>query len=114
MVRQSMVIETDKLDIIGVVKETSEVTELVSKAGKPLTKREITLVDESSFQVRLTLWGKTAVTFDGRDHPAIAFKGAKVSDFGGRSLSLSSSGSMQTNPDIHEAHIVKGWPKMVR
>lgn len=39
----------------------------------------------------------------------IAFKGVKVSDFGGRSLSLLSSGSMTVNPDIDEAHKLKGW-----
>ena len=39
----------------------------------------------------------------------IAFKGVKVSDFGGRSLSLLSSGSMTVDPDIDEAHKLKGW-----
>ena len=39
----------------------------------------------------------------------IAFKGVKVSDFGGRSLSLLSSGSMSVDPDIDEAHRLKGW-----
>lgn len=39
----------------------------------------------------------------------IAFKGVKVSDFGGRSLSLLSSGTMAVNPDIDEAHKLKGW-----
>ena len=39
----------------------------------------------------------------------IAFKGVKVSDFGGRSLSLLSSGSMSVDPDIDEAHKLKGW-----
>lgn len=38
-----------------------------------------------------------------------AFKGVKVSDFGGRSLSLLASGSMALDPDIDEAHKLKGW-----
>lgn len=39
----------------------------------------------------------------------MAFKGVKVSDFGGRSLSLLSSGSMTVDPDIDDAHKLKGW-----
>jgi replication factor A1 len=39
----------------------------------------------------------------------IAFKGVKVSDFGGRSLSMFSSATMSVNPDIPEAHSLRGW-----
>lgn len=59
--------------------------------------------------VRLTIWGPTAQNFDAALETVIAFKGVKVSDFGGRSLSLLSSGSMNLNPDIDEAHKLKGW-----
>ena len=37
------------------------------------------------------------------------FKGAKLSDYGGRSLSVLGSTVMQINPDIPEAHKVRGW-----
>jgi replication factor A1 len=43
------------------------------------------------------------------DKPVIAFKGVSVSDFGGRSLSMFSSSTMTVNPDIPEAHVLKGW-----
>lgn len=39
----------------------------------------------------------------------VAFKGVKVSGFNGRSLSLLSSGTMTVDPDIEEAHKLKGW-----
>jgi ssDNA-binding replication factor A large subunit len=45
------------LDIIGVVKSTDDVRTMMSKASKELKKRDVTLVDESQVQVRLTLWG---------------------------------------------------------
>lgn len=48
-----------------------------------ISKRELTLVDRSNFSVRLTLWGKQAETFAADGQPVIAFKGAKVGDFGG-------------------------------
>jgi replication factor A1 len=72
-------------DVCCIVKEVSEITDLVSKAGKPLKKRELTLVDLSEFSVRLTLWGKQAETYQADEHAVIAFKGLKVGDYGGES-----------------------------
>ncbi|KXJ91043.1 replication factor-a protein 1 [Microdochium bolleyi] len=98
------------VDIIGVLKEVGEVSQITSKStGKPYDKRELTLVDDSQFSIRLTIWGKTATSFSTAPESIVAFKGTKVSDFGGRSLSLLSSGSMTVDPDISEAHRLKGW-----
>jgi replication factor A1 len=98
------------IDVIGVLKDVGEVSQITSKStSRPYDKRELTLVDNSNFSVRLTIWGKTALSFDAHPDSIVAFKGAKVSDFGGRSLSLLSSGSMSVDPDIPEAHKLKGW-----
>ena len=43
------------------------------------------------------------------DDPVIAFKGVKVGDFGGRSLSMFSSATMTVNPEIPEAYSLRGW-----
>lgn len=97
-------------DCIGILQDVGEVNEITGKtSGKPFSKRELTLVDNTGYNVRLTVWGKTAETFDVNLESVVAFKGVKVSDFGGRSLSLLSSGSMNVNPDINEAHNLKGW-----
>ncbi|KAJ5894426.1 Replication factor A protein 1 [Penicillium taxi] len=97
-------------DVIGILKEVGETSQIVSKGtGKPYDKREITLVDNTGFSVRLTVWGANAVNFNVAPESVVAFKGVKVSDFGGRSLSLLSSGSMAVDPDIGEAHRLKGW-----
>ncbi|KIW03005.1 uncharacterized protein PV09_05663 [Verruconis gallopava] len=97
-------------DVIGILKEVGEVSQVVSKTtSKPFDKRELTLVDDTLTQIRLTIWGAQAQSFDAPVESVLAFKGVKVSDFGGRSLSLLSSGSMAVNPDIDEAHKLKGW-----
>lgn len=106
-------------DVIGVVENVGDVSEIISKASqKPITKRELTLVDPTGMSVRLTLWGKTAETYgtpagqpgcSPDEKPVIAFKGVSVGDFGGRSLSMFSSSTMHVNPDIPEAHGVRGW-----
>ena len=97
------------IDIVGILKEVAETTQITSKTGKPYDKRELTMVDDTGYSVRMTVWGKTAATFEVPPESVVAFKGVKVSDFGGRSLSLLSSGSMTANPDIEEAHKLKGW-----
>ncbi|MCJ1352714.1 MAG: Replication factor A protein 1 [Icmadophila ericetorum] len=98
------------IDTIGVLKEVGETIEITSKStSKPYDKRELTLVDDSGFSVRIAIWGTTATSFDAQSESIIAFKGVKVSDYGGRSLSLLSSGSMAIDPDIEEAHKLKGW-----
>lgn len=104
-------IEKDStIDILGVLKEIAEVNQITSKSTqKPYDKRELTLVDESGYSVRLTIWGKAASNFNETLGTVVAFKGAKVSDFGGRSLSLLSSGSMTISPDIPESHTLKAW-----
>ena len=98
------------IDTLGILREVSEVSEIVAKTTqKPYSKRELTLVDNTNFSVRLTIWGSSASSFDVPLETVIAFKGVKVSDFGGRSLSLLSSGTINVNPDVNEAHILKGW-----
>ena len=66
----------------------------------------------------MTLWGKTAESFEHHDSPVVAFKGVKVGDYGGkvdkfmikgRSLSMMNSSSMTLNPDLPEAHQLRGW-----
>ncbi|PLN74470.1 single-stranded DNA-binding replication protein A [Aspergillus taichungensis] len=98
------------IDVIGILKEAGDSSQIVSKTtSKPYNKRELTLVDNTGYSVRLTVWGATALDFSVVPESIVAFKGVKVSDFGGRSLSLLSSGSMTVDPDIEEAHKLKGW-----
>jgi replication factor A1 len=98
------------VDVIGVLKEVGPINEITSKKdGRPFQKRDLTLVDDTDHSVRLTVWGKTASSFEAEPESVIAFKGTKVSDFNGKSLSLLSSGTMAVDPDIPDAHRLKGW-----
>ncbi|GLB34780.1 putative as part of the replication protein A (RPA RP-A), a single-stranded DNA-binding heterotrimeric complex, may play an essential role in DNA replication, recombination and repair [Lyophyllum shimeji] len=97
-------------DVIAIVKEVAPLAEIMSKQqNKPIPKRELTLVDQSGYSVRMTLWGKQAEQYSAEDSPVIAFKGVKVGDFGGRSLSMFSSSTMMINPDIEECFALRGW-----
>lgn len=73
-------------------------------------KRDLTIVDTSATSIRVTLWGKQATSYqDDGNYPVIAFKGVKVGDFGGRSLSVLSSSTMMIDPDIPQSHELRGW-----
>ena len=71
--------------MIGIVKEVGELSSIVSKnTQKSIPKRELTMVDQTNYSCRLTLWGKQAESYNAADQPVIAFKGIKVSDFNGK------------------------------
>ncbi|KAH9504580.1 60S acidic ribosomal protein P1 [Bulinus truncatus] len=98
------------VDIIGIVKVCNDVSSVIGKQSqKEITKRDLQLVDQSCMAINLTLWGEDAVKFDGQGFPVIAVKGARVSDFNGRSLSVSGSSQLIVNPGIPEAFTLRGW-----
>ncbi|KAM4628160.1 replication protein A 70 kDa DNA-binding subunit [Polymixia lowei] len=97
------------VDVIGVCKTVDEVTRLTTKTSREVSKRTVGLMDMSGKVVTVTLWGEEAEKFDGSGQPILAIKGAKVSDFGGRSLSASFSSTLMINPDIPEAYKLRGW-----
>ncbi|RNA32148.1 replication A 70 kDa DNA-binding subunit [Brachionus plicatilis] len=101
----------DFVDVIGVVKSVGDCMTIVTKStNKELKKRELSIVDNSECAITATLWGKQAEDYDSSDSfPVILLKGAKVGDYNGRTLSVTSTTVVQINPDIPEAHTVKGW-----
>ncbi|KAJ3331210.1 Replication factor A protein 1, partial [Kappamyces sp. JEL0680] len=107
------------VDVVALVKESGDLVDLMSKNQKPvragdadakLKKREVVLVDESGYQVRMTLWGSQAQDWTVDSGNVVGFKGVKVGEFGGgKTLSTGFDCIMVVNPDISEAHHLKGW-----
>ena len=96
--------------MIGICKTAADLSSIITKTtNKKLSKRELHLVDRSGREVTCTLWGAEAEGFDGSNFPVVAVKGARVSDFGGRSLSTLMSSLLMVDPDIPEAHQLRGW-----
>jgi replication factor A1 len=106
----AMVDPNATVDIIAVVREATAAQDITSKAGKNLQKRDLTLVDDSSSEIKLTLWGeKATANYDWASHPIAAFKGVKVGDYGGRSLSSLNSSTILLNPNLPEALRIHNW-----
>ena len=101
------------MDIIAVVKECGELSEITAKTTqKQLIKRDLTLMDTSSASIRLTLWGKQAQDFteqDAASNPVIAIKGVRVNEYQGKTLSTMGTSQITFNPDVSEAHTLRGW-----
>ncbi|KAI8884645.1 putative replication factor-A protein 1 [Backusella circina FSU 941] len=98
------------IDVMGVITEDQGVSEIVSKAtGKPTTKRDVILADDSKKQIRLTLWDAQAQDFDASGFPVLAIKGARVGDWGGRTLSSTANSMIKKNPDLPIAHQLRQW-----
>nr|XP_045239608.1 replication protein A 70 kDa DNA-binding subunit-like [Macaca fascicularis] len=98
------------VEIMGICKSYEDATKITVRSNnREVAKRNIYLMDTSRKVVTATLWGEDADKFDGSRQPVLAIKGARVSDFGGRSLSVLSSSTIIANPDIPEAYKLRGW-----
>jgi replication factor A1 len=76
------------VDVAGVILNVGSVSLFQPKdqtrAAKD--KRTLTIADESGLKIQLTLWGKNATRLPFDEGRVIAIKGAKVSEYGGKSL----------------------------
>lgn len=102
------------VDAIGIVRQIGEVSQITTKmTQKQTNKRDVIIVDMTMHAVRITLWGRQAEEASSADwvvdESVLAIKGAKVSDFNGRTLSTMSSSIITLNPDIKESHELRGW-----
>lgn len=98
------------IDIIGIVKHVGDCAELTSKTGKQLHKRDIVLVDDSSYEVKVTMWNERAqedCTAYGQN--VLAIKGCRISEYNGRSIGTFNSSTFTLNPDLPEAGVLMNW-----
>ncbi|KAG0654987.1 Replication factor A protein 1 [Monosporozyma unispora] len=97
------------VDVIGIIQTVNPHFELTSKAGKKFDRRDITIVDDSNYSITVGLWNQLALDFNLPEGSVVAIKGVRVSDFGGKSLTMGFSSTLVPNPEIPEAYDLKGW-----
>lgn len=100
------------VDILAVVKAASEVSQINTKKGTQLSKRELTAVDESGADVRVTLWGKRAEEpVAWHEQPIIACKGLRVGEYNnGKTLAAGGGCLVAVNPvDVPAAYELHKW-----
>lgn len=98
------------VDVIGVVRDVGPVSEIMSKAGKQLYKRDISLVDDSHAEIKCTMWNEQArEDCSSWANNVVAIKGCRVSEYNGRSISTTAGSSFAVNPTIAEAGHLLNW-----
>ncbi|KAL3970941.1 actin, alpha cardiac muscle [Sarotherodon galilaeus] len=97
------------IDVIGICKSAEDVSRITTKNSREVSKRALSIIDQTGKVVTVTLWGEEAENFDGSTQPVVAIKGARLSDFGGRSLSALFSSTVMVNPDIPQAFRLRAW-----
>ncbi|EGR32321.1 hypothetical protein IMG5_088090 [Ichthyophthirius multifiliis] len=74
--------QKDQVDIIAIVKQNSEIKQIVSKAGIKQAKRDIVLFDESQEQTTLTLFGKQTEYNQYNMGDVVLIKNGYISEYG--------------------------------
>lgn len=109
---QDMPVETI-VDVCGVVSEIQPLSQIVSsRTQKELTKRTITICDDSGASIHVTLWNDKAEELDEKtcgEGAILALKSLRVGDFSGRSLGTTFSSNYQVNPNIPETKHLQEW-----
>ncbi|RWS26554.1 Replication protein A 70 kDa DNA-binding subunit-like protein [Leptotrombidium deliense] len=98
------------VDVLAVCKSVGELVTFTQKnTGRELKKRDISLVDDTEMEIKLTLWGEEAERQIANEGSAVVVKKAKVSDFNGKSLTTTQNSFVQIDPTMSEAFGLRGW-----
>ena len=104
------------LDVVGVATNVGQLGSVKRKSdGSELLRRDVTIVDESSLTVTVTLWDKLAEiqgqALESSASPQIVvLRGVRVTDFNGVSVSTVSRTEMIIEPDdVTEVSKLRQW-----
>lgn len=101
-----------RADICGVVMSFEKPTKLQGKDGRELTKRDITLVDDTKIKTVATLWGDFATQSDElfKGNPILALKTVLVKEWNNeKSVSTIDATKLEWSPEIDDAKRIKNW-----
>lgn len=100
------------IDLCGIISSFKSTQTVNSKEGVELTKREITVTDDTATSMSITLWGDRAKQDDSvfEGHPTVVLKSVLVKEFReSRSGGLLQGGELLLKPNMPEAQRVQQW-----
>ena len=98
------------IDVIGVITSAEPVSQILLKSGEYRDKRTVNLADETGFGCMATFWGEVASHQGIKEGEIVAIKGAKLSDYGGKSLNVSSENTIELSPTGQKKYdVIKSW-----
>jgi replication factor A1 len=93
------------IDVIAVLTEVQTVMQIqIKSTGEFRDKRSITLTDDTGVNIMATLWGDISNNEKLQEGAIIAVKGAKVSEYGGKSLNIDSGSVFLIDPQEEERY----------
>ncbi|KAF4744019.1 60S acidic ribosomal protein P1, partial [Perkinsus olseni] len=103
------------VDLCGIVTHCSPISTVVIRtSGQERARRNFTIADDSGCSIEMTVWGDTA-QHCGIDenraqfNPVVMIKNARISNYGGKSLTTASTTTLEVDPDDSRAFEVKNW-----
>lgn len=100
------------VEMCGIIVAFRDTFSFTSKEGRELTKREVTIADDTATSLTVTLWGTKATQdnscFEG--NPLVTLRGVRIGEWnGGRSGSMLEAGSVVWKPSTPEAQRIQAW-----
>lgn len=78
--------------------------------GRPITKREVLIVDDSNKSISLTLWNDSATKFEADNNPVILVTKARKTEFNGTvSITTGQASAVELNPKIDRSKELELW-----
>lgn len=75
------------IDAIGIITQVGILTQVnIKQSGAVKDRRNICIADESNLSIQVSLWGANARTDGYSEGQVLALRGARVSDYNGKSL----------------------------
>ncbi len=88
----------------------SEPETIKLKSNREKVRKYVTLVDETSYSIVVTLWGEICEKSPLSPGDIIGISGARVSDYGGKSLNAASDhADLTINPNHERARKLSFW-----
>ena len=99
------------IDVVGIVTVIGELTQIKLKTnGVQKDRRNVTIVDKSKIQIQVSLWGQNARLNGYEVGQTIAIRGARVSDYGGKTLNSGDEHSqLHIDLDHPKTQELKEW-----
>ena len=75
------------IDAIGIITQIGILTQVnIKQSGAVKDRRNVSIADESNLSIQVSLWGANARTEGYTEGQVLALRGARVSDYNGKSL----------------------------
>lgn len=100
------------IDVLGIVRSVGDlVTVKSSKRDWDYVKRDITLIDDTNCEIKVSLWQNDAEdgSYNWSNNPVVCIQGAVVKQFNGRTLSLTPGSIITLNPPFPEAEALRDY-----